>query len=473
MTESRKWLALTFLVLAQFMIVLDISIVNVAAPSIEKALGLQESDLQWIVTAYTLAFGGFLLLGGRTADIFGRRRVFLSGVVGFTTMSLLVGITQSAALLVPLRALQGLSAAFMSPSALSIILTIFRDARSRTRALSIWGAVGASGATAGILLGGILTEYLNWRWNFFINVPVGILVIIASLVLVPAHETQERTKTLDLPGAVLITSALILFVLAISNGSAWGWASLAFVGTIVVSALLLAAFVWNESRAPHPLMPLSIFRIGNVAGADLVMFPVAACIFSMFFFLSLYFQNVEHYQPLMSGLAFLPTTATIAMSAILAPRIIRQIGYKIILVVAPLLLCAGLLTIAQIQVDSAYLDILPGLLLVAVGMGFSFVSLVVAATSGVPGQESGLASGLITTAQQIGGSLGLAVLSSIASAHTLALSAAGQGSSSVVLVAGFQTAFYISACFAAFASFAAFFLIQQQRAGHTAAGAHI
>jgi EmrB/QacA subfamily drug resistance transporter len=470
MTESQKWLALAFLVLAQFMIVLDVSIMNVALPSIQKDFDLTVTDLQSIVTAYTLAFGGLLLFGGRAADLYGRRFIFLCGVIAFTTVSLLIGIADSAALMVPLRALQGIGAAFMSPAALSIVLTMFRDPAERTRALSIWGAVSAGGATVGLLLGGLLTTYLNWRWNFFVNVPVGILVTIAALWLVPKHEAEESDRTLDLPGAVLATSGLMLLVYTLSHGQAWGWQSTTTLGALALSLILLIGFVINEIYiAKHPLVPFSIFRLGNVAAADLVQLPVTASLFSMFFFISLYVQEIMKYTPLNAGLAFLPVSILIGMGALLAPRLIARLGYKPIIVVAPLLIALGLFTFAHIEVGGSYMDILPGLLLAAAGLGFSFVSISVAATTGVPPQESGLASGLLTTAQQIGGSLGLAVLTSVATAKTMELAASGTSRAQAV-VEGFHAAFYTGVGFAIAASLIALFFIRRPRTRSERAG---
>ncbi|HEY4516374.1 MAG TPA: MFS transporter [Candidatus Paceibacterota bacterium] len=463
MTDSQKWWALVFLVLAQFMIVLDVSILNVALPSIERQFSLTVSDLQWMVTAYTLCFGGFLLLGGRAADLYGRKRVFISGVIGFTVISLLIGIVDSASFMVPLRALQGLSAAFMSPSALSIILTLFHEQRERTKALSIWGVVSAGGATAGLLLGGLLTTYLNWRWNFFVNVPVGIVVIIAALRLLPAREQEESDKTLDLPGAVLITSALLLLVYTLSQANTWGWTSGPTFVLLMCAFFLLGGFFINEARAAHPLTPLSIFKIGNVVAADLVQLPITASMFSMFFFLTLYVQNILHYSPLQAGLAFVPSSIMIGISATLAPRLIARIGYKPILVIAPLFLVGGLFSFTQLAADGTYFDFLPGLLLMAVGLGSCFVAIAVAATSGIPGAQSGLASGLLNTAQQIGGSLGLAILSSVAAATTAGALVATQDDKVGALLSGFHSAFYTGMAFGLTASFLAFLLIKQTK----------
>jgi EmrB/QacA subfamily drug resistance transporter len=456
---KNRWYDLAILAIAQFMIVLDVSIVNVALPSMQKDLGLSISDLQGIVTAYTLAFGGFLLLGGRAADLYGRKRIFLAGIACFTLVSLTIGIADNATLMVPLRALQGLSAAFMSPAALSLVLSIFTDQKERSRALSLWGAVSAGGATAGLLIGGILTQYINWRWNFFVNVPVGITVFLLAWNMLPSHTVEEKSKTLDLPGAVLATSGMMLLVYALSHGNTWGWLSSTSLGCIILSILLLVGFVYNESVVAHPLMPLSFFRIGNIAGALGMQLPVTASMFAMFFFLSIYVQNVLHYSPLETGFAFLPVSIIIGIVATQAPRAIRTFGYRTLLVVAPFFLATGLVLFTYTTVDSTYWNILPGLLIMPIGLGLAFVSITIAATTGVPPQESGLASGLLTTAQQIGGSLGLAVLSGIAAATTS--TSLGQGYPlAVAQVNGFHGAYYAGVICAMVAAIIAYTFIR-------------
>lgn len=448
MNKERAWWALGFLVLAQFMIVLDVSILNIALPSIQREFSLGETALQSIVTAYTLAFGGFLLLGGRAADIFGRRRVFLAGLTGFTLVSLVIGVADSESLLIPLRAVQGFCAAFMSPSALSLILTLFDTPALRARALSIWGAVSAGGATAGLLIGGVLTQYLSWRWNFFVNVPVGIAVLVAGWQLLPAHIQEEKRKSLDISGAVLITAGLMTIVYALSHAHTWGWTALPTLATLALAALLIMGFIVNERKVAHPLVPFSIFRVGNIAAADIMQLPITGSLFAMFFFMSLYVQNLLGYGPLRAGLAFLPTTLVVGITAVLAPRVIARIGHKTALILGPLIIAGGLFNLAHVPLAGSYIfDILPGILMTSVGMGLTFVSISVAATSGVPGHESGLASGLLTTAQQIGGSLGLAVLASIAGTHTgLSLSAGVE--TSQALLDGFHAAFYTGLFFA-------------------------
>lgn len=448
---THKGLILGLLALAQFMIILDTSIVNIAIPSISQALSFAPQNLQWVVTAYTLTFGGFLLLGGRAADLFGRRRIFLMGLGLFTLASLLGGLAQDSGQLIAFRALQGLAGAFMSPAALSIVVTTFKEGKERNKALSVWGAVAAGGAAAGLLLGGILTQYLDWRWNFFVNVPVGILVFLAAFRYIPESKADVDHKELDLFGAVLATSGLMTLVYGLVKASDYGWTNGKTIGLIVGSFVLLAAFLFNESRVKHPLMPLSIFKIRNVLGANLTQLPIAAGLFSMFFFLSLYIQTVLGFSPVKSGLAFLPITIVIGITAGFASRLVGKVGYKRILTVSPLIIAAGLFILSGIHVGGDYFhDVLPGLLVFASGMGFTFIAITIAATSGVPHNEAGLASGLLNTSQQIGGALGLAVLSSIAANRTADFIAANPGlenAAQIGQVEGYQSAFQIAVVF--------------------------
>lgn len=448
---THKSLILGLLALAQFMIILDTSIVNIAIPSIAQALSFAPQNLQWVVTAYTLTFGGFLLLGGRAADLFGRRRIFLMGLGLFTLASLLGGLAQDSGQLVAFRALQGLAGAFMSPAALSIVVTTFKEGKERNKALSVWGAVAAGGAAAGLLLGGILTQYLDWRWNFFVNVPVGILVFLAAFRYIPESKAEVDHKELDLFGALLATSGLMTLVYGLVKASDYGWTNGKTIGLIVGSLVLLAGFLFNESRVKHPLMPLSIFKIRNVLGANLTQLPIAAGLFSMFFFLSLYVQTVLGFSPVKSGFAFLPITIVIGITAGFASRLVGKVGYKRILTISPLIIAAGLFILSGIYVGGDYLhNVLPGLLVFASGMGFTFIAITIAATSGVPHDEAGLASGLLNTSQQIGGALGLAVLSSIAANRTADFIAANPGlenAAQIGQVEGYQSAFHIAVVF--------------------------
>jgi EmrB/QacA subfamily drug resistance transporter len=472
----NHWLILIILALAQFMVVLDVSIVNVALPAIEKAFHLNQTTLQWMVTAYTLAFGGFLLLGGRAADLYGRKRLFLIGTAMFGLASLLDGLAQSGGMLITLRAVQGLSAALMSPAALSIVLVTYREGHERNLALSVWGAVASGGAAAGVLLGGIITEYLGWRWNFFINVPVAIGVLIAANRLLPAHESEETHNDLDLFGAISITAALMLLVYGLVEAPTHGWTAHSTLAYLIGTVVLLIAFIWNEQRVKHPLIPLRIFRIRNVTAANITMMPIVAGMFSTFFFISLYVQTVLGYSPVRTGLSFLVTPVAIALVATNVPRLVKKIGYKPILVVAPLFTGTALFWFAHIRVNGNYThDVLPGLILLGIGMGATFIAITIAATSGVSGRESGLASGLLNTAQQVGGALGLAILTGIATSHaTDYLKHAASHSVHTQLagaVTGYRAAFYVGSTFMLGAALFAAIAIKQQRSSDQAIAA--
>jgi EmrB/QacA subfamily drug resistance transporter len=473
--QTNKRLVLGLLALAQFMVVLDSSVVNIALPSILKSLRFAASDLQWVVTAYTLAFGGFLLFGGRMADLFGRRRTFVIGLVAFTIASMITGASQNEAMLICARALQGLAAAFMSPAALSIVLTEFREGKERNMALGVWAAVAAGGAAAGLLFGGILTQYLGWRWNFFVNVPVGVFVSLMALRFVPEHASTADHTDLDLPGAITVTGGLMALVYGLTNASSWGWGSthtLAWLGGAIV---LLGIFIFNETRSKHPLMPLSIFSIRNLSGANLTQLPIIAAMFSMFFFISIYVQSILGYSPLHTGVSFLPVTVVLGLTATITSRFIARVGYKPFMVGAPLIIALGLFMLSHITVGGSYLhDVLPGLLVMSFGIGMSFVSVTVAATSGVPQQQSGLASGILNTAQQIGGSLGLAILSGVSAskAKSLLMAAGPRAENPLVVaqatVSGFHDALLFGTSFALAASLIAFIMIKQRK-GETVA----
>jgi EmrB/QacA subfamily drug resistance transporter len=442
---------------------LDISITNVALPTIKHDLHFTNSSLQWVITAYALTFGGFLLLGGRAADLFGRRRTLLIGMAAFTTFSLLIGLSHSDTELMVLRACQGSAAALMSPSALSIVLTTFRDGPDRNRALAYWSLVASGGAAIGLLLGGFLTQYAGWRWNFFINVPVGIIIVLAIFRIVPAHKASEtEQRNLDLPGAVLITSSLILQVLAFSKAPTWGWLSGSTLGLLGVALVLLLAFLFNEARlAKHPLMPLSILRIRNVVGANMIMAPMYATMLGMFFVITLYAQTVLDYSPVRAGLAFLPFPIVLGFTATRIPKLVARYGFKRFLIIGPALVGIAMILFSRIPVHGSYVaDLLPPILIMPMGIGLTFMPVFAAATSGVPPHESGLASGLITTSQQMGGALGLAVLSSIAASVTVSsvrLSRVG------ALVHGFDRALLAAVAFMLFAIAVTIIVIRQVR----------
>jgi EmrB/QacA subfamily drug resistance transporter len=450
-TSSNPWLILVIVSLAQFMVILDATIVNVALPSIQRGLHFSTDSLQWVVNAYTLTFGGFLLLGGRAADLFGRRRVFVVGVLVFAGASLLNGLSGSAAVLVAGRALQGLGGALVSPAALSVLTTSFSEGRQRTRALGVWSAVAVGGGAVGLLLGGVITQFLSWPWVFFVNVPVGLATIAVALRYVPESRSAEPGTVLDFGGAFSITAGLMVLVYALVNAQQAGWVSAQTLVLGAVAAVLLASFVLLELRLRHPLIRLGIFRLRSLTSANLVMLVVAAGMFAMFFFASIYVQEVLDYSPLRAGLAFLPVTAAIIVGAGLSQQLIRRLGVRAVGMIGMTIAGAGLLLLSRVPVAGTYLgDLLPGLGVMALGMGLTFVPVTLIATTNVEAADAGLASGLLNTSQQLGGALGLAVLSTLAAnATSNALSslhgvpsAAARASA---LVTGFRTAFLVAA----------------------------
>ena len=442
-SRSNPWLVLVLICLAQFMVILDATIVNVALPTIGHDLKLSEANLQWIINAYTLVFGGFLLLGGRAGDIVGRKRLFLVGLVIFTLASLLNGLASSAGMLIGFRALQGLGAALISPAALSIITTTFAEGKERARALGVWAAIAIGGSAVGLLLGGILTEALSWPWIFFVNVPVGVAAFVLSLRFVPESRADHAVGGFDAWGAVTATGGLMAFVYAIIEAPSVGWGSARTIGFFVLAAVLLTAFVLIELRAAAPLVRLSIFRIRSLATANVAMFLVASGLFAMFFFNTLYIQRVLGYGPLKAGLAFLPFTAGIMVSAGLASQLAPRIGVRPVAATGMLVTIVGLLLLTRLPVDGTYVaDVLPSLLLTSLGMGAVFMPLTLIATTGLENKDQGLASGLFNTSQQIGGSVGLAILTTVATSHT-------HGSAPEQLVEGFHWAFAGGAVFVA------------------------
>jgi EmrB/QacA subfamily drug resistance transporter len=441
MTASRrKWLALALLCTVQFMVVLDVAIVNVALPSIQTDLGFSQENLQWVISAYALLFGGFLLLGGRAADLLGRRRVFLAGLVVFTVASLLSGLAWSEGALIGSRALQGLGSAIISPAALSILTTTFPEGSERNTALGAWGAVGAFGAVAGVLLGGILTDLLSWQWIFYVNIPVGAGAFALTPLLL--GESRDATaRSFDIPGATLVTAGLIVLVYAITQANDYGWGSAETVGSVAASAALLVAFVAWETRTPDPLMPFSIFRLRTLVGANVAGVILGTVIFSMFLMLTLYMQQVLGYSPLRTGVAYLAVAGTTIVWSAVAAQLVTRVGVKPVLIAGMAFLTAGLAYFTQVSVGGSYLgDLLPGFLLIAMGMGFSFVPISIAALAGVQPSEAGLASGLINTSQQIGGALGIAALSAVATSTT-ADDVTGGTALPFALTDGFQAAF--------------------------------
>ena len=459
-SDRLKWPALALLSVVQFMVVLDIAIVNVALPSIQVDLGFTQENLQWVISAYALVFGGFLLLGGRSADLLGRRRIFLVGVVVFTLSSLFAGLAWSEASLITARAFQGLGAAIITPAALSILSTTFVEGRERNIALGVWGAVGGFGAAAGVLLGGILTDALSWEWIFFVNVPVGVMAFTLAPFLL-RESRDARVKSFDLPGAVLVTAGLSSFVYAITQAGQDGWLAGRTIGFFAVSVALLVGFVGWELRHPEPLMRFGLLRTKTVAGANVAGFIMGTALFSMFLMLTLYMQQVLGYSAMKTGVAYLAVAGTAIIWSGVAAQLVTRIGVKPVLVTGMTLLTAGLVYFTQVSVGGSYVgDLLPGFLLIGIGIGFSFVPISIAALAGVEPAEAGLASGLINTSQQIGGALGIAALSTIAASHTT--DAVSTGSAvSTALVDGFTAAFVAGAIIAALGILAAATLIRR------------
>lgn len=466
---KHKGIALFVLAAAQFMVVLDATITNVALPAIREALKFaSEADLQWVITAYALAFGGFLLLGGRLADLFGRRRLFLAGTFLFAVASLLAGFAQDPTQMIILRGLQGLGGALLSPAALSLVLTIFSETKERNRALGVWSMVAAGGGAVGLVLGGVLTQYIDWRWIFFINVPIAILVAIMTFRFVPGGK-PEKTESVDILGAFTITGSLIALVFALAKAAENGWSDASTLTSFAVSAVLMATFIVNELRVKHPLINLSTFRRRNVTGGSLVMLLMPASMFGFFFYMSIYLQQILGYTPTETGLANLPFTAAIMVVAGVLSRFATRINPKAVLVAGPLLATAGLLYFARIPVHADYItDILPGIILMASGMAAVFVTATIAATSGISHKESGFVSGLLNTSQQIGGAIGLAVLTVISTAATKSELAdlkvlPTQDVINEALVHGFQQGFIAAAIFAVAASVVALLVFKTHK----------
>jgi EmrB/QacA subfamily drug resistance transporter len=453
--EGNRWVTLVLVCSAQFMVILDATIVNVALPTIQRELHFSETDLQWVINGYTLTFGGFLLLGGRLGDLLGRKRIFLAGTLLFSFASLLNGLSTSSTELVIFRGLQGLGGALVSPTALSIITTTFEEGPDRTKALGVWGAIAAGGAAFGLLLGGILVEYLSWEWIFFVNVPVGIVTVILSARLIRESRGQAG-GSFDVLGAVLVTSGLIVLVYAIVKAESDGWGSSTFLGLAAIAVALLAAFVYVEAHIAGPLVRLSIFKIRSLAVANTVLLLVAGGLFALFFFATLYIQQILGFSPLEAGLAFLPVTAGIIVGSGTAQFFVRKIGVRANTIGGMAFAAVGLFLLSGVPVDGSYAsDLLPGLLLMSFGMGNTFVPITLIATTNMHQRDAGLASGLFNTSQQIGGALGLAVLSTLAADKTSSyLTSLGHAPTSADkaagLVEGFQVAFTSAAILVAF-----------------------
>jgi len=447
---SRRGVAiLLLLALVQFMDILDSSILNIALPSIKRDLGFSVQSLQWVVNGYILTYGGFLLLGGRVADLLGRRLVLVTGLVVFAGSSLAGGLAHSGSLLVGARFAQGLGAAMLSPAALSSLTTIFRSDRDRHRALGVWAAVSGLGGAAGVLFGGLLTEGPGWRWVLFVNVPFSAIAFAGAFALLKKERRAPRLSNFDALGGLLVTGGMLLLVYALVKAPEVGWGTTRTIGELAAAAATLAAFVANELRVANPLVPLSILRVKGVAAADGTQMVMVAGLLPMFFFLTLYMQTVLHYSPIQTGTAYLPFTGGVIIVAGISSQLFARIGTKPFIVAGSLIGAGGLYWLSRIPVHGSYTsDILPGLLVVAFGLGAVFVGATTAANAGIGEDKAGLAAGLLNSGQQLGGALGLAILSALATAHTNALLHAGHDSIAQAATHGYQRALMAGAGFA-------------------------
>jgi EmrB/QacA subfamily drug resistance transporter len=477
MNSRTRWYALIVLCLGSLMIVLDTTIVNVALPSIRADLGFSETSLAWVVNAYLLTFGGFLLLGGRLGDLFGQRRLFLFGISLFTVASLVCGVSTTQGMLVAARAVQGLGGAVASAVSLSLMMTLFTEPADRAKAMGVFGFVAAGGGSIGVLLGGILTDTINWHWIFLVNLPIGVAVVLLSLRLLPPTAVSAGPRRLDVAGAVTVTASLILAVYAIVNGNQSGWTSGQTLGLLGGSIVLLATFLAIESRVDSPLVPLGLFRLRNVATANVVGVLWAAAMFAWFFLSALYLQLVLGYSPLKVGLSFLPANLIMgAFSLGLSAKLVMRFGLRKPLGTGLLLAAAGLLLFARAPVDGSFVvDVLPSMILLGFGAGMAFNPVLLAAMSDVAPEESGLASGVVNTAFMMGGALGLAVLASLAASRSDSLRSSGHGPLAA-LTGGYHLAFVVGALFAAAAATIGATLLREGQhapghAGHDQAGA--
>src|SRR3954454_20916880 len=462
--DRRRWLILSVLVVAQFMVVLDVAIVNVALPTIKNDLHFSEGGLQWVITAYAIVFGGVLLLGGRMADLLGRRRFFMAGMAVFTIFSLLDGLAWSSSSLIAFRGLQGLGAALLAPAALSILTTTFREGRDRNVALGIWGAASGSGGAAGVLLGGALTSALSWSWIFFINVPAGIAVFALAPFLLRESKADLNHRHFDAAGAASITGGLMVLVYALTRAAQHGWGTASTIGLLATSAALVVAFVVIEARSKAPLLPLGIFRLRTLTGSNVSGLLLSASLFSQFFLLTLYMQQVLHYSALKTGVAYIGLTVTIVAFSGLAQALATRLGVRPILTAGMFVSAGALVLYAQLPVQGHYFwDLFPAFILSGLGLALSFVPMSIGALTGVTEDEAGVASGLINTSQQIGGAIGVAVATTVATTYTAHFVEAHAGASALggaALTHGFQITFYVLAAFAILGGLAAALLIE-------------
>ncbi len=454
--DRRRWIVLALLVVAQFMVVLDVAIVNVALPTIKTDLHFSQESLQWVITAYAILFGGVLLLGGRMADLLGRRRMFMLGMAIFTVSSLLDGLAWSEGSLIVFRGLQGLGAALLAPAALSILTTTFREGKDRNVALGVWGAASGSGGAVGVLLGGALTSALSWSWIFFINVPVGVAVLALSPVLLRESRADLDHRHFDAAGAASITGGLMLLVYALTRASQHGWATTETIGLLAASAALIIGFVLIEIRSPAPLLPLRIFRLRTLSASNINALLMGAAIFSQFFLLTLYMQQVLQYSALQTGVAYIALTLAIIGFSVVSQALVTRVGVRFVLTVGMALAAGGLVLYAQLPVHGSYFsNLFPAFLLSGIGIAFAFVPMSIGALTGVQPADAGVASGLLNTNQQIGGAIGVAIATTIATAYTSHYVHGHPGTGpldAAALTHGFQVTFYVLAALAALAA---------------------
>jgi EmrB/QacA subfamily drug resistance transporter len=464
------WAVLVVCSVAQFMVVLDVTIVNVALPQMRTALDLSANGQQWVINAYTLTFAGFLMLGGRAADLFGRRRIFMIGLVIFTAFSLAGGLSNSGSWLIAARAAQGLGGAILAPATLSILTSTFTEAHERRKALGVWSATAASGAAAGVVAGGVLTDLLDWRWVLFVNVPIGVALLVGAFVALKESKAPAARQSLDLPGAATVTAGTAVLVYAIVGTSTHPWGSARTLESLALAVVLLASFVVIEAKfASAPLIPLGVFRRRALSAANAVAFTVGATLFGTYFFVSLYLQQVQLYSPLKTGLAFLPVGLATLGGALIASRIVHHLGIRRQLIIAPLFTIAGLFWLHNVVPGSGYLSAVFGpLALIGIGVGLTFVPMTLAATTGVPHHQAGLASGLINTSRQLGGAIGLAVLATIA-ASTAQHHGSGAHAIAAALTKGYDRAFLVMAIVAIVGAITACLIPRPQAAGQQAA----
>jgi EmrB/QacA subfamily drug resistance transporter len=469
--DRRRWLILSVLVVAQFMVVLDVAIVNVALPTIKNDLHFSEGGLQWVITAYAIVFGGVLLLGGRMADLLGRRRIFMAGMAVFTIFSLLDGLAWSSSSLIAFRGLQGLGAAMLAPAALSILTTTFREGRDRNVALGIWGAASGSGGAAGVLLGGALTSALSWSWIFFINVPVGVLVLALSPLLLTESRADLDHRHFDTAGAASITGGLMLLVYALTHASQHGWATTETIGLLAASASLIVAFLVIELRSAAPLLPMRIFRLRTLTASNITALLMGAAIFSQFFLLTLYMQQVLHYSALKTGVAYIALTLSIIGFSAVSQALVTRVGIRLVLPVGMALSAAGLVLYAQLPVHGTYFsNLFPAFILSGIGLAFAFVPMSIGALTGVRPDDAGVASGLLNTNQQIGGAIGVAIATTIATTYTSHYLQGHPGVGPLdgaALTHGFHIAFYALAALAALAAVVSAIMIEPGAAATT------